>query len=493
MARAYTGVTGLGRVKDPVIRSALSAVDTYLRDNSRAMSTNNDPASSVSVGSAPDDVAFVTIGSESRLSKERRLAASSPLVLTDGGSNGAATISLTTATLAASLTAVPNLTFSTGSATGSATTFIQSDATVALFDTTAASAIGAAAAAGTVNFAARRDHVHIYPIALRSTANGNTATLTDDGTNNILTMTPPNAFGTTDLIGGKWQFKSDGLGIYRFYNSDNSSVGLNINLVSSAGNPGVVSCTPPSMTSTATTDFSGFWIRAIRSNSSGGGNFYGYNSQAEYNATTTSTTAKEFFASKFRFLSSSSNTLGNNAGDIAGGLIVANGFVVATSRTLVNLYGSLIQDSVTVNGTLTNYFGHYVPSLGVGTNRYSFYGKNTAHFENPSGVSQTTLQLLQLNTGTATGAHINFDDKSGDATTPVAGDLWRNGAALRFYDGTNTLQLMQQATTGTTVGQTSGSGTAMLVDDTFTGSTGTTAYTMGDIVLALKNNGVLAA
>jgi hypothetical protein len=51
----------------------------------------------------------------------------------------------------------------------------------------------------------------------------------------------------------------------------------------------------------------------------------------------------------------------------------------------------------------------------------------------------------------------------------------------------------QQATTGTTTGFTAGVGTATNDDSTFTGGTGTAAYTIGDIVLALKNLGVLAA
>lgn len=50
----------------------------------------------------------------------------------------------------------------------------------------------------------------------------------------------------------------------------------------------------------------------------------------------------------------------------------------------------------------------------------------------------------------------------------------------------------QQNTTGTTTGFTAGSGTTAHVDSTYTGNLGTTAYTMGDVVRALKKLGILA-
>lgn len=51
----------------------------------------------------------------------------------------------------------------------------------------------------------------------------------------------------------------------------------------------------------------------------------------------------------------------------------------------------------------------------------------------------------------------------------------------------------QPSTTGTTTGFTAGSGTSANDDSTYTGNTGSTAYTVGDIVLALKNLGLIAA
>ena len=57
----------------------------------------------------------------------------------------------------------------------------------------------------------------------------------------------------------------------------------------------------------------------------------------------------------------------------------------------------------------------------------------------------------------------------------------------------NASPVAQQSTTGTVAGFTAGASTAVLRDSTFTGNSGSTAYTIGDVVLALKNLGFLAA
>ncbi len=51
--------------------------------------------------------------------------------------------------------------------------------------------------------------------------------------------------------------------------------------------------------------------------------------------------------------------------------------------------------------------------------------------------------------------------------------------------------LAQHSATGQTAGFTAGAGTAVLDDSTFTGGTGSTAYTIGDVVKALKNFGLI--
>lgn len=78
------------------------------------------------------------------------------------------------------------------------------------------------------------------------------------------------------------------------------------------------------------------------------------------------------------------------------------------------------------------------------------------------------------------GAYDEWLKVSGDATS----------VHLGFFGAS---PVPQQSTTGTTTGFTAGSGTGVNDDSTFTGNTGSSGYTIGDIVLALKNYGLLAA
>lgn len=107
---------------------------------------------------------------------------------------------------------------------------------------------------------------------------------------------------------------------------------------------------------------------------------------------------------------------------------------------------------------------------------------NILRVESSSGVelvsvgSTGNLRIIDVNVvlGTVTGTRI------GTATTQK----------LSFYNST---PIVQPSTTGTTAGFTAGAGTAVVSGSTFTGNTGATAYTIGDIVNALKLLGLMAA
>lgn len=93
-------------------------------------------------------------------------------------------------------------------------------------------------------------------------------------------------------------------------------------------------------------------------------------------------------------------------------------------------------------------------------------------------IDQTGLtswaDTANLAFGTSTGSKI------GTATTQKIG-LW------------NATPVVQYSTTGTATGFTAGGGTTATHLSTFTGNSGTKAYTVGDIVLALKTCGIMAA
>jgi hypothetical protein len=92
-------------------------------------------------------------------------------------------------------------------------------------------------------------------------------------------------------------------------------------------------------------------------------------------------------------------------------------------------------------------------------------------------ISSTTLTVtdaINLAVGSTSGTKI------GTATSQKLG----------FFNAT---PVVQPSGTGTSTGFTAGSGTAVQDVSTFTGGTGSTAYRISDIVLALKNLGLLAA
>jgi hypothetical protein len=85
-----------------------------------------------------------------------------------------------------------------------------------------------------------------------------------------------------------------------------------------------------------------------------------------------------------------------------------------------------------------------------------------------------TLPSGTIDTDTTTGLKI------GTATTQKIG-LW------------NATPIVQPSSTGETTGWTSGGGSAATSTDTYTGNSGTKAYTVNDIVKHLKAAGILAA
>jgi hypothetical protein len=100
-----------------------------------------------------------------------------------------------------------------------------------------------------------------------------------------------------------------------------------------------------------------------------------------------------------------------------------------------------------------------------------------------------TLAVLGANTFTGAQTLSDVDIVLGTTTGTKIGTA--TAQKLGFYNAT---PVVQQATTGTTTGFTAGGpANGVHADSTFTGNSGTKAYTIGDIVRALKNLGLLAA
>jgi hypothetical protein len=171
----------------------------------------------------------------------------------------------------------------------------------------------------------------------------------------------------------------------------------------------------------------------------------------------------------------------------------ANGSIVgetsgtdASNRTLG---WAMFADSTYTNATVSLSFltvtgtvflnGLY---LGAGTDTgqdvsYTRSGANAATINATGGLTVTgnlTLSAKNIVTDTTTGIKI------GTAT----------GQKVGFHNSTPTIQW---ATTGTATGFTAGAGTTVTHLSTFTGNTGATAYTIGDLVAALKGKGLIAA
>ena len=107
---------------------------------------------------------------------------------------------------------------------------------------------------------------------------------------------------------------------------------------------------------------------------------------------------------------------------------------------------------------------------------------NAGTITGPSSITSTTLTdgTATLTGGSLTGA-INLNVQ-GQVDLASVGTLGAFGAT----------PVPQQVSAGTTTGHTPVGGTTVSVPDTFTGGLGTSAYTIGDVVLALKKLGFLA-
>lgn len=118
-------------------------------------------------------------------------------------------------------------------------------------------------------------------------------------------------------------------------------------------------------------------------------------------------------------------------------------------------------------------------------------------------LSSTTGTIATLNSTTGNIAALSATSVAVSSTVTMSdGANLIGGTGTGTKIGSSTAQkfaffastpVAQQSTTGTTTGFGAGSTSTVFKDSTFTGGSGSSAYTVGDMVLALKNLGLMKA
>jgi hypothetical protein len=200
-------------------------------------------------------------------------------------------------------------------------------------------------------------------------------------------------------------------------------------------------------------------------------------------------------------------TQASNSVDIDGGAI--DGAVIGANSAAAGTFAALTATSIDVSdGNITNAGDINCDSIsadavGTGLN-IIFDGTDTGdnkitltdNLASALDITESTNSYLKFTT-TNSGEKIVFGkdlDVSGDHDFIIGTSTGTKiGTAtsqkIGFFNAT---PVVQQSGTGETTGFTGGSGTTARDDSTFTGNVGSTAYTISDIVKALKNLGLLA-
>lgn len=182
----------------------------------------------------------------------------------------------------------------------------------------------------------------------------------------------------------------------------------------------------------------------------------------------------------------------------AGTSISLSGTTVTTSTPMLNLSQTWNNAAITFTGISANITktaaGASSKIMDLQLNGSSVFTVNSANTGDLFTVLNSSAVTMFGVSDTA--VTVNKDLNIGDAINVVVNNTTgtkigtATGQKLGFFNAT---PVVQRSTTGTTTGFTAGAGTAVLSDSTFTGSVGSTAYTIGDVVRALKELGFLAS
>lgn len=182
-----------------------------------------------------------------------------------------------------------------------------------------------------------------------------------------------------------------------------------------------------------------------------------------------------------------------------------NGFVTTGTGT----FGSVIVGGNTLSGTELGYVDGITP--GTATASKALVLNSSKGIATITTATVTTLTAPTIKAGTLQASDATAAATIANSTgiVTVSGGLTMTDAkdiAVGSTTGTkigtaasqklgffNATPVVQQNTTGTVTGFTAGSGSTAKDDSTYTGNSGATAYTVGDVVKALKALGFLAA
>jgi hypothetical protein len=181
--------------------------------------------------------------------------------------------------------------------------------------------------------------------------------------------------------------------------------------------------------------------------------------------------------------------------------------VVTLSGNLVGLDGNGNTLSGGTTANLGGNIGLYGESHATAANDFVLRSGTSNVIEWDNSATTLTVNAITYNIS-STGVTISGGLRLGSATAPTEALHFSDGKNIAFDTttgtkiGTGTTQkigfwnatpIVRPSSTGETTGFTAGAGTGVNDDSTFTGNTGTKAYTIGDVVKHLKNSGLLAA
>lgn len=189
---------------------------------------------------------------------------------------------------------------------------------------------------------------------------------------------------------------------------------------------------------------------------------------------------------------------------VFGSITSVTGAAGANTEVQFNSGGNLAADSRLTFTTVTGTLSSTAISDGVGTlTGGALGGMTTGFFTGTVTAGGLTDGTTVLTGGTITGPSSITATTLTDGTTTLnsgqilgATNLTATGqvqlASLGTFAAFGATPVPQPTPTGTTTGHSSLGGTALQLNDTYTGNTGTTAYTIGDVVRSLKRLGFLA-